>query len=168
LERAPITANNEAMAPEQTNDPPPAGWPRIAPGVFYDNAAAAIDWLCEVLGFQLRMKVEADGGRIVHSELTFGNDSSNLIMVSSSGGRSDCPNPPQRMSPRSLAGANTQALCIYVDDVDHHFQRARAAGARIAEEPKTTDYGPDFWVDRTYRVIDLEGHHWWFMQRMRG
>ena len=24
---------------------PPDGWPRIAPAVFYDDAAAAIDWL---------------------------------------------------------------------------------------------------------------------------
>ena len=25
--------------------PPPAGWPRISSSLFYDDAAAAIDWL---------------------------------------------------------------------------------------------------------------------------
>ena len=38
-------------------------------------------------------------------------------------------------SPRSLKGANTQSLCICVDDVDAHAKRARAAGATIATEP---------------------------------
>ena len=43
----------------------------------------------------------------------------------------------------------------------------RAAGATIAMEPATTDYGEDYWSDRTYEAIDPEGHHWWLMQRLR-
>ena len=55
-----------------------------------------------------------------------------------------------------------------MDDVDVHCQRARAAGAKIVEEPVTNDYGEEYWADRTYRAEDLEGHQWWFMQRVRG
>ena len=43
----------------------------------------------------------------------------------------------------------------------------RAAGVRILSEPQTTEYGEDYWVDRTYEAEDLEGHCWWFMQRVR-
>jgi uncharacterized glyoxalase superfamily protein PhnB len=56
---------------------------------------------------------------------------------------------------------------VCVDDVDAHCEQARAAGAKIIDEPTTTDYGEEYWSDRTYRVEDPEGHHWFFMQRMR-
>ena len=70
-------------------------------------------------------------------------------------------------SPRNLGGVNTQMMCIFVDDVDAHARHARSAGAKIIDEPTTTDYGEEYWSDRTYRAIDPEGHHWWFLQRVR-
>jgi len=70
-------------------------------------------------------------------------------------------------SPRSIQGKNTQGLAVFVDDVDAHHARAKAAGARIFRELSTNDYGEDYWADRTYGAVDLEGHIWWFMQRMR-
>jgi uncharacterized glyoxalase superfamily protein PhnB len=51
--------------------------------------------------------------------------------------------------------------------VDAHCERARAAGARIVEGPTTRDHGEEYWADRSYRAEDLEGHQWFFMQRMR-
>jgi uncharacterized glyoxalase superfamily protein PhnB len=74
---------------------------------------------------------------------------------------------PWRKSPSQLGGANTQTMCVYIDDVDAHCERSRKAGAKIATEPKTTDYGEDYWSDRSYEAVDPEGHHWWFMQRIR-
>jgi uncharacterized glyoxalase superfamily protein PhnB len=62
---------------------------------------------------------------------------------------------------------NTQSLCVMVDDVDAHHERARAAGAQIFAPPRTTDYGEKYWTDRSYGARDLEGHLWWFMQRLR-
>ncbi len=147
-----------------TKKPPPAGWPRISSAVFYDDAASAIDWLCRAFGFEVRLKVEGEGGRIEHSELTFGEG---LVMVGSTSGRSDRPAPLPCKSPRSLGGANTQALCVFVDDVDAHCERARKAGAKILEPPTTHDYGEEYWSDRSYRAEDIEGHQWWFMQRVR-
>jgi uncharacterized glyoxalase superfamily protein PhnB len=145
--------------------PTAPGWPRISSSLFYDDAGAAIEWLCRAFGFEVRLKIEGDGGRIEHSELTFGDG---LIMVGSTGGKSQRPVPLPCKSPRSLGGANTQALCVFVDDIDAHCQRAQAAGATILEPPTTHDYGEDYWSDRTYRAEDPEGHNWWFMQRMRG
>jgi uncharacterized glyoxalase superfamily protein PhnB len=141
-------------------NPTPPGWPRISSALYYQNASKAIDWLCQAFGFELILKVEGDGGRIEHSELTFGGG---LIMV----GEASRERFAYRRSPLSIDGGNTQNLMVYVDDVEAHCRRARAAGARIVSEPETHDYGEDHWSDRTYECADLEGHHWWFSQRLR-
>ncbi|MBX3184657.1 MAG: VOC family protein [Polyangiaceae bacterium] len=138
-------------------------WPRISSAVFYDDAGAAIDWLCKVFGFEVRLKVEGEGGRIEHSELTFGDG---VIMIGSVGQGADAARVHCK-SPRSLGGANTQSLCVYVDDVDAHCQRARDAGAQILREPATDDYGDEYGANRSYEALDLEGHHWWFMRVAR-
>ena len=144
----------------------PAGWPRISSCIFYEDPAAAIDWLCRAFGFEVRLKVEGEDGDIVHSELVFGEG---LIMVGGTRrrdpGREDYQQ--KHVSPRSLAGGNTQTLCVHVDDVDAHCARARASGAQVFREPSTEDYGDDFWADRSYGALDPEGHQWWFMQRVR-
>ncbi len=144
--------------------PPPRGWPRISSALFYDDAAKAIDWLCDAFGFTCRLRVEGDDGRIEHSELELAGG---LVMIGSVSAKADRPVPLSCRSPKALGGWNTQSLCVVIDDVDAHCERARAAGAVIAEEPATTDYGPEYWADRTYRAIDPEGHQWWFMQRVR-
>jgi uncharacterized glyoxalase superfamily protein PhnB len=144
--------------------PPPSGWPRISSALFYEDAAAAIDWLVRVFGFEVRLRIEGEGGRIEHSELTYGEG---LIMVGSTGGKSARESPLLARSPRSLGGSYTQALCVVVDDVDAHAAKAQREGAKILEPVKTNDYGEEYWADRTYMVLDLEGHQWWFMQRVR-
>jgi uncharacterized glyoxalase superfamily protein PhnB len=144
--------------------PTPKGWPRLSSALCYDNAAAAIDWLCSAFGFEVRLKVEGDGGAIVHSELTYGEA---VVMVSNSGLNPRHPEFPPGASPRSIGGANTQTLMLYIDSVDDHFTRAKAAGATILDEPKVHDYGDDYWSDRSYGALDCEGHMWWFTERLR-
>lgn len=142
--------------------PTPPGWPRISSSLYYDDAAKAIDWLCEAFGFDARLKVEGEGGRIEHSELVFGGG---VVMVGSLEGKRE--KFPYMRSPGQVGGANTQNMFVYVDDVEAHCERSRAKGARIVAEPKTSDYGEDYWSDRTYECVDLGGHHWWFAQRLR-
>ena len=141
--------------------PPPSGWPRIASAVYYEHAAVAIDWLCRAFGFEVRVKIEGEGGSIEHSELTYGEG---LIMVGQAG---MADKPSFRKSPRAPDGANTQNMMVFVDDADAHCEHARANGAVIIMEPTTKDYGEDWWIDRGYECEDLEGHHWWFYQRLR-
>jgi uncharacterized glyoxalase superfamily protein PhnB len=143
--------------------PTPPGWPRISSSLYYEDAAKAIDWLCKAFGFEVQLKVEGEGGRIEHSELIFGGG---LIMVGSASGNKTEKFPFMR-SPKQVGGANTQNMCVYVDDVEAHCARAREAGAKITLELKTTDYGEEYWTDRGYQCADPEGHHWWFAQRMR-
>jgi uncharacterized glyoxalase superfamily protein PhnB len=142
----------------------PRGWPRISTAIFYQDAAAAIDWLCRAFGFEVRLKVEGDGGRIEHSELTFG---AGVIMVGQEGPNADRPHRAPFRSPKTIGGYNTQSLMVYVDDAGAHCERARAAGATISSDPSVHDYGEDHWADRSYGAIDPEGHHWWFTERVR-
>jgi uncharacterized glyoxalase superfamily protein PhnB len=143
----------------------PHNFPRLSSGIIYQDAAKAIDWLCDAFGFELRLKVEGEPGQIIHSELTYGDG---VIMVSQ-----ERPNATDRAwrskmrSPKSLGGACTQSIMMYVDDVDAHCAHARSRGAAIAEEPSTHDYGEDYWSDRSYGAIDIEGHVWWITQRLR-
>jgi uncharacterized glyoxalase superfamily protein PhnB len=143
--------------------PTPPGWPRISNALYYQDPSAAIDWLVQAFGFTVRLKIQSENGAIHHSELTFGDG---VIMVGGEVAESERPDAGECRSPRSVGGANTQNIMIYVDDVEAHCAHARAAGARITSEPKTTDYGPEYWTDRSYGAQDPDGHHWWFCQRI--
>jgi uncharacterized glyoxalase superfamily protein PhnB len=65
------------------------------------------------------------------------------------------------ISPMS-GGVESQFISVQVDDVDAHYQRAVAAGARIADELRDHSWG-----ERTYWALDLEGHRWRFAQSIR-
>jgi uncharacterized glyoxalase superfamily protein PhnB len=118
----------------------------IFPVLRYTDARAAIRWLCEAFGFRERFSVPQTGEFVRHAQLSLGT---NLIMLGSS--RDDGLQSPQTL------GAATQALCVYVPQVDEHFERARLAGAEIVISPRNTDFG-----SREYHVRDPEGHMWTF------
>lgn len=144
--------------------PTPSDWPRFSSSIFYQDAAAAIDWLCEAFGFEVRLKVEGDNGRIEHSELTYGEG---LVMVSQEDPSSPRPWKAAMRSPRSIGNLTTQSIMFFVDDVEAHCAHSRGRGARIVEEPATHDYGEDYWADRSYGALDPEGQLWWITQRIR-
>ena len=132
---------------------PPENMPRITANVFYDDPAAALEWLEKAFGFETRMSMPGPDGALIHAEMQV-EDSAIMMSPTSDG--------DPWASPRSLSGAVTQSLYIYVDDVDAHFARARSAGATIDSEPEDM-----FWGDRTYVAVDPEGHRWTFAQAVR-
>jgi uncharacterized glyoxalase superfamily protein PhnB len=106
------------------------------------------------------MVEEAD--QVVHSELTYGDA---VVMVA--GMTPAHGDDPIRATPSSVGGKNTQSLFLYVDDVEAHYARAKAAGARIERELEVNDFGPAYWTDKSYGCVDPEGHRWWFSERLR-
>jgi hypothetical protein len=52
----------------------------VIPGHRYRNAPAAIDWLCNVFGFERHAVYEGELGTIAHAELTLGGG---MIMLGS-------------------------------------------------------------------------------------
>ncbi len=132
---------------------PPENMPRITPNVYYDDLSAALDWLSKSFGFQTRMSMPGPDGAIVHAEMQLAEG---VIMLSPTSGNE------LWKSPKSLDGAVTTNLYVYVDDVDAHCSVARSAGAEIV-----SDLEDMFWGDRTYVAKDLEGHRWTFAQHTR-
>jgi uncharacterized glyoxalase superfamily protein PhnB len=119
----------------------------IYPALFYDDAPAAIEWLCNAFGFTKRLVVPGPNGTVAHSELSYGPG---VIMVGSA-------KPDQGwVGPRSLPGVN-QTLSVHVDDPDAHFARAKACGATIMRELRDEEYG-----SRGYMAKDIEGNQWYF------
>ncbi len=125
----------------------------VIPGLFYDDAAAALAWLEKTFGFETRLYITDDKGAVAHAEMSYGGG---RIMVGPTGWTD------WAKSPKSVGGANTGTIHLMVDDVDAHCAAARAAGAVITMEPADQFYG-----DRTYRARDPEGHNWTFGQRIR-
>ena len=119
----------------------------IHPCLTYDDAPAAIEWLCRAFGFTKQLVVPGPDGQIVHSELSLGTG---VVMISS-------PKPEAgRLGPSSPKGAPC-TLSVYVADPDAHHERAIAAGAKVIVPLRDEDYGA-----RGYSVEDLEGHNWYF------
>jgi uncharacterized glyoxalase superfamily protein PhnB len=119
----------------------------IFPVLRHEDARAAIRQLVEAFGFVELFSVPASGLTVRHAQLRLGT---NVIMLGSV--RAD----DGMASPRTL-GAATQALCVFVEDVDAHFARARAAGVEILSPPEDTEFGA-----REYHARDLGGHLWVF------
>ena len=117
----------------------------------YQDAPAAIEWLCNAFGFDKHLVVPDGNGGIAHAELTFGNG---MVMLGS--WRDDAYGKVTR-TPRMLDGANTASIYVVVADTDVHYRRAIAAGAKIFMDIVDNDYG-----GRGYSCFDLKGYVWSF------
>ncbi len=99
--------------------------PRIVPSLAYEDVPAALEWLSRAFGFRERRVARLTGQGFVLAWMELGDG---LISLSTAGGHNV-------HSPKS-AGKATQSLKVYVDDIDRHFERAKAAGAKIISEPR--------------------------------
>jgi uncharacterized glyoxalase superfamily protein PhnB len=125
----------------------------LGTAIIYKDPRAAIEFLEKAFGFETTLLITDQDGNLAHSELSYGDG---YVMVASEWYE-------KAKSPLSVGGANTQAVHVQVmDDIDAYCERARAAGARIVAEPETQFYG-----DRTFRALDLEGHMWTFGQTVQ-
>ncbi len=118
---------------------------QIIPYIFYRDVPAALDWLARAFGFVETMRETTPGGG-VHGEMTLAGQ---LVMMGQGGAE-------RRMASVSETKVATQGVFVYIDGVDAHCERARAAGATIDKPPQDLPYG------RSYAAIDLEGHPWFF------
>ncbi|HKF50215.1 MAG TPA: VOC family protein [Terracidiphilus sp.] len=119
----------------------------VLPHLVYRDVEEAMAWLTRVFGFQEYYHYgNPAGGAMMRAGTAF-------LMV-------DRPRREEKL-PAQL-GYGTQSLTIFVDDVEQHYERAKAAGAEIVEEPHETEYG-----EFQYAVLDLAGHHWLFSRHAR-
>lgn len=122
----------------------------IIPALRYEDAPAAIEWLCRAFGFEIHGVVEGEEGTIAHAQLTLGGG---MIMLGSARGDEF---GSLQVPPVQCGGKVTQSAYIVVEDVDAHHERAAAAGADIVMAIRDEPYG------RIYSCRDPEGHLWNF------
>jgi uncharacterized glyoxalase superfamily protein PhnB len=108
----------------------------------YDDAPAAIEFLCDAFGFERHAVYTNDDGTILHAELSYGNGAVMLGSASAS-----------KPATRGRAGG----IYVVVEDPDAHCAQARAAGAEIMRDLNDTEYG-----SREYGAKDPEGNTWSF------
>ena len=130
---------------------PPA--PSLAPYLFYDDVERAASFMEAAFGFTRTFVSPAPEGGLAHAQLAHG---SGLIMIGHTGAGLRLVK-----NARSL-GALHAGVYVFVDDVDAHCERARAAGASVLLEP-----GDQPWGDRMYCAVDPEGQFWMFAKRLR-
>jgi PhnB protein len=126
-------------------NPIPTNYPRIAPYLCVDGAAAAIDFYTDVFGARERMRIPMPDGTIGHAELEIGDG---LIMISD-----EYPDMDVR-GPKSIGGTPV-TVSLYVEDVDEVYQRALEAGSKSLRAPENQFYG-----DRAAKLEDPFGHRW--------
>jgi MerR family transcriptional regulator, thiopeptide resistance regulator len=124
-----------------------ATFERVIPLLTYQDIAAAHDFLVRAFGFGSGGVHRTPDGQAVHGEVRAGDAVIWLHRVTAE---------HHLDSPAAVDMANS-GLVVQVDDVDAHYQHARAAGARIDSEPVDQPYG-----QREYGARDPEGHRWWF------
>jgi uncharacterized glyoxalase superfamily protein PhnB len=121
----------------------------IMPALRYRNAPAAIDWLCQVLGFEKKAVYPGPNGTIGHAELTLGGG---MIML---GSQKDDAYGRLFKSPGEVGDVETRSAYVVVPDADAVYARAQAAGATIMRPIENMEYG-----SREFSVRDPEGHSW--------
>jgi uncharacterized glyoxalase superfamily protein PhnB len=124
--------------------------------VHYRDPKAALAWLERAFGFEITMAIDGppEAPEMCHYEMSCAGQG--RIMVGAEW-------EEWVRSPASVDRKNTQRVHVQLPGgLDEHCERARAAGAVIAAEPEDQFYG-----DRTYRVLDLEGHCWTFAAQVR-
>lgn len=136
---------------------------RLVPFLGYEDAAAAIDWLCAAFGATENADARQTGtdGTIGHAELDLEGATIFLATpegyVSSRRHRESCE-IERRMFDNQWV---IDGLFVEVADVEAHCARARERGATIVREPDEPGIGL-----RIYTAEDLEGHRWMFGQRL--
>ena len=121
--------------------------PRLYPTFRYRDAARMIDWLCDAFGFKVDARF-MDGDLVGHAQLSLG---SSAIML---GSVRDDEYGRMVGAPGDNGG---KSVYVAVDDCDAAHAKAKAAGAKILEEPNDRDYG-----SREFICADPEGIVWCF------
>ena len=122
----------------------------VIPGLRYEDAHAAIDWLCRALGFTRHVVYEGPGNTIAHAQLTFGSGMIMLGSVSNPGEFSKYV-----VQPSEVGNRETQACALIAADATALYNQAKAAGAEVLLDLKEMDYG-----GKAFTVRDPEGHIW--------
>ena len=153
-------ADRPDAPPPFVEDEPAALGADTIPMLSYEDGPTAMDWLAAAFGFVEETCWLNDDGSLSHGEMSTG---SGRIMLATP--TPDYESPKHHRAHCAAAAKWSEApwvlngVLVYVDNVDAHYAQARAAGATMLSDLE------DGFPGRRYRVEDLEGQRWMFMQR---
>jgi uncharacterized glyoxalase superfamily protein PhnB len=124
----------------------PSETARIGLAIYYAKPIAAARWLAAAFGFEPELELadddsDADSG---HTWVELRAGGCSLMVFKLDGDRPE-------------DAATTHVPWVFVDDLDTHFERAKAQGATILSGVRQHGY-------RAYQAADLEGNKWVFGQ----
>lgn len=122
------------------------------PAMSYKDANAAVDFITTAFGFKEHFVYRDENNSVHHAELSLGNA---MIMIGPQ--RAESEFGKMTGTPAQANGLNTQTAYIIIDEVDEHYNNAKANGAEIVMDIKDEDYG-----GRGYSCKDPEGYIWSF------
>ena len=108
----------------------------VIPVIAYADLGEAVDWLCDVFGFTVRVRIGDH-----RAQLNVG-DGAVVLRQADKG-----------------AAESGDSVMVRVEDVDGHCERTKQRGARIVQPPTDFPYG-----ERQYTVEDFAGRVWKFSQ----
>jgi uncharacterized glyoxalase superfamily protein PhnB len=115
---------------------------RVIPELAYRDVGEAVDWLCNVFGFGLRLRIGHHRAQLD----VFGG----AVILKQAG----------KLKPPLFSHSGRQpGIMVRVDDVDSHYERTVRAGASVLGLPTNHPYG-----ERQYSCSDLDGYVWTFSQ----
>src|SRR6202044_830530 len=103
----------------------------VIPILVYEDIEAAHDFLVGTFGLASGGLHRRDDGTVVHGEVRNGDAAIWLHQVAADA---------EMASPRQ-ASMSHGGLSVRIPDVDAHYARVKAAGARIEREPTNQPYG---------------------------
>jgi PhnB protein len=144
LKKSIESRDGETVMPAKPK-PVPEGTHTLAPHLAIRNAAKVPERYPKAFGAEVLHVTEVADGQIMHAELKIGDSKFMLHDEVSSIGSP---------APETLGGSPV-VLHICVEDVDALWNRAVAAGVKVA-----TPLANQFWGDRYGEVVDPFGHRW--------
>jgi uncharacterized glyoxalase superfamily protein PhnB len=129
---------------------PPEDMAQIVPYLYYEDAGPALEFMEKAFGFHIESAFRnPTNDKVLTAKVRTGKG---IILVGAgmeAFGTRAVPDP-------ELVSA---MIYVYVENLDEHYARAKAAGARIREEPHS-----HFGGNRQYTASDPGGHRWTFAE----
>jgi PhnB protein len=119
----------------------------VTPYLLYEDGEAAIEFGTRAFGFREVDRTTGAGGGL-HAELEVAPDGDRIYL-----------GQPQSGFRNPAEVGRTASVYVLVEDLDAHFERAKAAGAEILEEPNDLPFG-----HRRFGCRDPQGHDWFFAE----
>ena len=125
----------------------------------YEDAGRSADWIAVAFGFSETGRWSDDDGTVTHVNMELDGGE---VMLGLPSRDYQSPRHHAEVCEHARRWSETpyvvDGVLVYVDDLDAHYSRAKAAGATILTDPSDSGHG------RSYRAEDIEGHRWMFTE----